>query len=410
MFGMKALGVKGRSSWGRMLVSNAFSMVLMATAVSTLKQSTLRMRPDGSKRNSFPSGHTANAFMGATILHKEYGATVSPWISVGAYTIATATAIGRQLNNHHWLSDVMVGAGIGILSAEIGYILGDLIFKDKGLLKEKLIDDPLSLEMHPSFLGYYLGTSHIGRFISESESIQIKIQTGVTAGVEGAYFFSPYIGFGGKFNASNATINLQGFPIGTLEQTGTVGLIESINQVEAINKIGTAYPTVGTTNNSTVTKATQSTATTVSTATSAMAIETTKMATTIYSVAIPNVITTVYSAPIDIISLAAGVYASYPISKCLHIGSKALLGYTSASRVSLTESLRIKPFQTFYLEIGCSFFIFLSKRFAIRPFYDLSLLPKVMDVMIENNKLSKRLNGKSMLCNSTFAISANIVF
>lgn len=119
---------------------------------------------------------------------------------------------------------------------------------------------------------------------------------------------------------------------------------------------------------------------------------------------------TVYSAPIDVISMAAGAYASYPITKYFHIGTKALFGYTSASKISLTESLRIKPFQTFYIETGCSFFIFLSKRFAIRPFYDLSILPKVNGVLIENGWQSKRLKGKSMLCNSTFAISANIVF
>ena len=46
---------------------------LMATAVNSLKYSCKVMRPDGSTRNSFPSGHTATAFMAATMLHKEYG-------------------------------------------------------------------------------------------------------------------------------------------------------------------------------------------------------------------------------------------------------------------------------------------------------------------------------------------------
>ena len=70
--------------------------------------------------------------MAATMLHKEYGTTRSPWYSIGGYTVATATAVSRMLNNKHWLSDVMVGAGIGILSTEVGYFLTDLIFKDKG--------------------------------------------------------------------------------------------------------------------------------------------------------------------------------------------------------------------------------------------------------------------------------------
>ena len=108
MFGMKAFGVRSRSSWGRMLVSDAFSAALMATAVNSLKYSCKVMRPDGSTRNTFPSGHTATAFMAATMLHKEYG-HLSPWVSVGGYTVATLTGVSRQLNNRHWVSDVMVG-------------------------------------------------------------------------------------------------------------------------------------------------------------------------------------------------------------------------------------------------------------------------------------------------------------
>ena len=66
------------------------------------------------------------------MMHKEYGDR-SPWYSISAFTVATATGISRILNNRHWLSDVLAGAGIGILSTELGYYLADLIFKDKGL-------------------------------------------------------------------------------------------------------------------------------------------------------------------------------------------------------------------------------------------------------------------------------------
>ena len=59
MVALKACGVRGRSSWGRMLVSDAFSAGLMAIGVNSLKYSCRVMRPDGSSRNSFPSGHTA---------------------------------------------------------------------------------------------------------------------------------------------------------------------------------------------------------------------------------------------------------------------------------------------------------------------------------------------------------------
>ena len=111
MLGMKVAGVQSRSSWGRMLVSDAFSALLMGGVVNTLKQTTNVERPDGSNKHSFPSGHTATAFMTATMFTKEYGHK-SPWVGVGAYSVATATGLMRMANNKHWLSDVLTGAGI----------------------------------------------------------------------------------------------------------------------------------------------------------------------------------------------------------------------------------------------------------------------------------------------------------
>lgn len=159
MVALKACGVRGRSSWGRMLVSDAFSAGLMAIGVNSLKYSCRVMRPDGSSRNSFPSGHTATAFMAATMLHKEYGHR-SPWYSIGGYTVATITGVTRQLNNRHWMSDIMVGAGIGILATELGYFLADLIFKEKGLN----VTETYSVYdrcRRPSFLGFSLGFSTV---------------------------------------------------------------------------------------------------------------------------------------------------------------------------------------------------------------------------------------------------------
>lgn len=130
--GLKICGYEGRSSWSRMLVSDAFSVAAMAITVNGLKYTVSRLRPDGSSYNSFPSGHTATAFMTATMLHKEYG-WKSPWFSIGAYTTAAVTGMSRVLNNRHWVSDVVAGAAIGIGSVHLGYFLSDLIFKDKGI-------------------------------------------------------------------------------------------------------------------------------------------------------------------------------------------------------------------------------------------------------------------------------------
>lgn len=165
MLGLKAAGVPSRSSWGRMIMSDAITITLMTGVVQGLKYTTNVTRPDGSNKQSFPSGHTATAFMTATMLSKEYG-HISPWVSVGAYTIATATGLMRMANNKHWLSDVMVGAGFGILSTEFGYNI------------------PLS------------------KFdINNNTTIQTSV--GTVLGVEGAYFFNQYIGIGGRSTFSN---------------------------------------------------------------------------------------------------------------------------------------------------------------------------------------------------------------
>ena len=66
-------------------------------------------RPDNSDDDSFPSGHTANAFASATTLHRRYG-----WqIGFPAYAVATLTGVGRERSRqHHWY-DVVAGAAIG---------------------------------------------------------------------------------------------------------------------------------------------------------------------------------------------------------------------------------------------------------------------------------------------------------
>ena len=118
--GLKLGGYEGRSDWPRLLASAGLSYAIMAGFVNGIKYTAKEMRPDGSTANSWPSGHTATSFVGATILHKEYGLTRWPWFSVAGYGVAAATGVMRVLNNRHWVSDVMSGAGIGIMSTELG--------------------------------------------------------------------------------------------------------------------------------------------------------------------------------------------------------------------------------------------------------------------------------------------------
>lgn len=208
MLGLKACGVEGRSSWGRMLVSDAFSAALMGATVQYMKMNTNVHRPDGSNNHSFPSGHTATAFMTATMLAKEYG-HISPWIGIGSYTIATATGIMRVTNNKHWLSDVLTGAGIGILATEVGYWLGDLVFRDRGIHRFQR-DETFCRTDKPSFAGLYLGVNIPLSHYDIDETHTFRTSSGSSAGVEGAWFFSPYVGVGGRFTVSNTHIITNG--------------------------------------------------------------------------------------------------------------------------------------------------------------------------------------------------------
>jgi hypothetical protein len=120
VFIMSVAGVEGKHNLPNQVALYVKSEVLMLTAVYGLKYSVGESRPDTGQKNSFPSGHTAQAFVAATFLSREYGSK-SPWVSIAAYTAASTVGVFRMLNNRHWVSDVLVGAGIGVLSTNLVY-------------------------------------------------------------------------------------------------------------------------------------------------------------------------------------------------------------------------------------------------------------------------------------------------
>ncbi|GAA4305297.1 phosphatase PAP2 family protein [Nibribacter koreensis] len=94
---------------------------IFGITVFGIKQVSNLERPNGENFESMPSGHTAQAFLAASIVHSELRHR-SVWYGVGAYTIATSVGAFRMLNNKHWQSDVFVGAGIGMLSSHLAYL------------------------------------------------------------------------------------------------------------------------------------------------------------------------------------------------------------------------------------------------------------------------------------------------
>jgi membrane-associated phospholipid phosphatase len=119
--GVVALGVDSRNDRVNLLLVIAKSEAIMLGSVYAVKATTGILRPDGSDKLSFPSGHAAQAFLAASIVHTELR-DKSQWYGVGAYTIATSVAAFRMINNKHWQSDVVAGAGFGILSAHLAYL------------------------------------------------------------------------------------------------------------------------------------------------------------------------------------------------------------------------------------------------------------------------------------------------
>ena len=109
----------GDYTWQERTCVLGTSFASMMAICYGLKWATHVERPNGHNKFSFPSGHTAMAFMGAELVRREYG----PWWGLAAYTSAAATGFLRIYNNWHWTGDVLVGAGVGVLSACIGYWL-----------------------------------------------------------------------------------------------------------------------------------------------------------------------------------------------------------------------------------------------------------------------------------------------
>jgi membrane-associated phospholipid phosphatase len=103
----KALGESRLAYLGSDLVR---AQLVSQTLVQGLKFTTGRSRPDGSNTQSFPSGHTASASATASVLQRHFG-----WkVGVPAYGFAAYVAASRMSADKHHLSDVLMGAAIGV--------------------------------------------------------------------------------------------------------------------------------------------------------------------------------------------------------------------------------------------------------------------------------------------------------
>ena len=99
----------GVEDLGRDLVR---AQVVAGVITFGIKVAAGRERPDGSSTTSFPSGHTSASFATATVLQRRYG-----WgVGIPAYAFASYVAGSRLNEGRHYLSDVIFGAALGIMS------------------------------------------------------------------------------------------------------------------------------------------------------------------------------------------------------------------------------------------------------------------------------------------------------
>jgi undecaprenyl-diphosphatase len=70
---------------------------------------------------SFPSGHTASAFVMASLISHAY-----PLLSVPVYFIAVLVGLSRIYNGVHYPSDVLAGMILGIGSYKFALLIGSL--------------------------------------------------------------------------------------------------------------------------------------------------------------------------------------------------------------------------------------------------------------------------------------------
>jgi hypothetical protein len=104
---------EGRDGWDNFM-ETAEVFAVNAALTSSLKMLVGRTRPGGGNR-SFPSGHTSSAFAAASLINDNSGGV----LGVSAYGLAALTGYSRMDARRHYPSDVLAGAAIGILSAQV---------------------------------------------------------------------------------------------------------------------------------------------------------------------------------------------------------------------------------------------------------------------------------------------------
>lgn len=130
-------GVRAKNHWFDQTKNLTISLAVTDVLTKLLKRNIFKIRPNRFNAKAFPSGHTSIAFSSGAVVYEEFKHS-SPLLAYSGYGFATVTGGLRLANNKHWISDVLAGAGLGILVTKLVYHY-DYLFKWNPFLKAKNI-------------------------------------------------------------------------------------------------------------------------------------------------------------------------------------------------------------------------------------------------------------------------------
>ena len=119
MYISDAIGIKHKNT-GFNQTKYLFLSELSAGLIALFLRKTTNIERPNKLKDSFPSWHTTQSFVGAATLYNEFK-DYNKFTAYSGYLFSTTTGILRITNNKHWVSDVLCGAGIGIIVTNIIY-------------------------------------------------------------------------------------------------------------------------------------------------------------------------------------------------------------------------------------------------------------------------------------------------
>lgn len=131
---MGLMGAKAENPFLDRVIEASLAYISVGLINGSAKFLFYTLRPNEVDYRSFPSGHTAFVFTGAELVRLEYG---WGW-GAAAYAMACTVGYMRMYHNWHWMSDVVMAAGVGILCADMGRWLLDPTKRLFGMKTEKI--------------------------------------------------------------------------------------------------------------------------------------------------------------------------------------------------------------------------------------------------------------------------------